>query len=133
MSAYVVGLVEVLARDLGGPGRPRLRPGGFVAAARTCGFTPHVAPVTHRASAIDGRTTSHAGYAVPVVVDGKPTAETMIIKRVDGHHVTNILKMNGKQFASSVATLSADGKTLTVVTDNIGGPIGKQTDVFIKQ
>ena len=73
------------------------------------------------------------GSEAPVVVDGKPSAETMIIKRVDGHHVTNILKMNGKQFATSVATLSADGKTLTVVSDNIGGPIGKQTDVFIKQ
>ncbi len=34
----------------------------------------------------------------------------MAIKRVDGHHATNILKLNGKQFATSVATLSADGK-----------------------
>lgn len=37
---------------------------GFVAAARACGFTPHVAQVTHRASAIDGRTTRHAGYEI---------------------------------------------------------------------
>ena len=73
------------------------------------------------------------GAEVPVVVDGKPTAETMIIKRVDAHHATNILKMNGKLFASSTATLSADGKTLTVVTDNTGGPMGKQTDIYVKQ
>lgn len=37
---------------------------GFVAAAREVGFTPHVAQVTHRRSAIDGRTTRHPGYAV---------------------------------------------------------------------
>ena len=37
---------------------------GFVDAARRCGFTPHVAQVVHRASAIDGRTTSHPGYAI---------------------------------------------------------------------
>ena len=38
---------------------------GFVADARTAGFTPHVAQNTaNRRSAIDGRTTRHAGYAV---------------------------------------------------------------------
>ena len=38
---------------------------GFVAALRTLGVTPHVAQnTTRRASAIDGRTTRHAGYAV---------------------------------------------------------------------
>ncbi len=37
----------------------------FVAAVRLLGVTPHVAQNTrHRASAIDGRTTRHAGYAV---------------------------------------------------------------------
>jgi transposase len=40
---------------------------GFVGDARVLGFTPHVAQMTatvHRTSAIDGRTTRHAGYAV---------------------------------------------------------------------
>ena len=37
---------------------------GFVTPARALGFTPHVAQMTHRVSAIDGRTTRHAGYAV---------------------------------------------------------------------
>src|SRR5947209_7025164 len=37
----------------------------FVAAARLLGVTPHVAQnTTRRASALDGRTTRHAGYAV---------------------------------------------------------------------
>ena len=38
---------------------------GFVADARDLGFTPHVAPnTTGRRSAIDGRTTRHAGHAL---------------------------------------------------------------------
>ncbi len=38
---------------------------GFVADARAAGFTPHVAQnTTNRRSAIDGRTTRHAGYRV---------------------------------------------------------------------
>jgi hypothetical protein len=37
----------------------------FVAEARGLGFTPHVAPnTTNRRSAIDGRTTRHAGHAL---------------------------------------------------------------------
>ena len=37
----------------------------FVAEARDLGFTPHVAPnTTNRRSAIDGRTTRHAGHAL---------------------------------------------------------------------
>ena len=38
---------------------------GFVAEARKLGFTPHVAPnTTNRRSAIDGRTTRHAGHRI---------------------------------------------------------------------
>ena len=33
-----------------------------VEACRSLNVTPHIAPVTHRRSAIDGRTTRHAGY-----------------------------------------------------------------------
>ena len=54
------------------PGRRRVTVGadkaydnrGFVAALRGMGVTPHVAQHTGRASAIDGRTTRHGGYAV---------------------------------------------------------------------
>jgi len=38
---------------------------GFVAEVRALGFTPHIAPHTNqRRSAIDGRTTGHAGHAI---------------------------------------------------------------------
>jgi len=42
---------------------------GFVAAMREIGVTPHVAQHKNgRSSAIDGRTTRHAGYAVSQVI-----------------------------------------------------------------
>ncbi len=43
---------------------------GFIAEARELGFTPHVAQNTsgYRRSAIDGRTTRHAGHAVSMRV-----------------------------------------------------------------
>jgi transposase len=41
--------------------------GAFVEQTREAGCVPHVAPVTYRRSAIDRRTTRHAGYAVSQV------------------------------------------------------------------
>lgn len=77
------------------------------------------------------------GSEAPVMMNGTASGETMAIKRVDARHVTNVLKINGTKFATSVATLSADGKTLTVVTDvstaMAGMQVGKTTEVWIKQ
>lgn len=77
------------------------------------------------------------GTEVPVLVGGKPSGETMAIKRVDARHTVTVLKMNGKDFGTSRATLSADGKTLTVeneVTFAAGGQTpGKQTETWIRQ
>jgi len=77
------------------------------------------------------------GKEAPVLMDGKPSGETMAITRVDAHHATNVLKLNGTQFGTSKATLSADGKTLTVENDfnsaSGGQPVGKTTEVWVKQ
>src|SRR5438445_642548 len=55
----LAGEIATLGRDKGYDTRD------FVAAARLLGVTPHVAQnTTNRASALDGRTTRHAGYAV---------------------------------------------------------------------
>jgi hypothetical protein len=70
-------------------------------------------------------------------MNGKPTGETMAIKRVDAHHASTVLKMNGQQFGTSEATLSADGKTLTVRNDLTasggGQQAGKHTEIWVKQ
>ena len=57
------------------------------------------------------------GADVPLIVDGKPSGQTMGIKKVDSHHSVTVLKFNGKQFGTSRAELSADGKTLTEEND----------------
>ena len=66
------------------------------------------------------------GSEAPMLVNGKPTGGTMAIKRTDDRHTSTIVKQNGKPFGTSEATLSADGKTLTVVND-YATPVGSQT------
>ncbi len=77
------------------------------------------------------------GSEAQVLINGKPSGETMAITRVDAHHANTIIRMNGKEFATSTATLSADGKTLTVINDcaSTAGcmPIGKSTETRVKQ
>ena len=77
------------------------------------------------------------GSEAPVLVDGKPSGETMAITRVDANHASTIIRMNGKEFATSKATLSADGKTLSVVNDCTSTtgcmPVGISTETWVKQ
>jgi hypothetical protein len=77
------------------------------------------------------------GREVPVLLDGKPSGETMAIKRLDDHHTFTVVKMNGKEFGTSKASLSPDGKTITVENDFIaslgGNPAGKRTEVWVRK
>ena len=77
------------------------------------------------------------GSEAQVLINGKPSGETMAITRVDAHHANTIIRMNGKDFATSTATLSEDGKTLSVINDcgSTTGctPIGKSTETWVKQ
>jgi hypothetical protein len=61
----------------------------------------------------------------------------MAIKLVDDHHMTAVLKMNGKTFGTAKGTISPDGKTLTV-EDNFTSaegsrPVGKQTETWVRK
>ena len=77
------------------------------------------------------------GREVPVLLDGKPSGETMAITLVDPRHTTAVVKMNGKPFGISKGSLSSDGKTLTVESDYSasagGNPAGKQTELWIRK
>lgn len=77
------------------------------------------------------------GSDAPVLMDGKPSGETMAIKRVDDRHLFTVLKMNGKAFGTSNATLSVDGKMLTVLNDfsasGGGQPVGKSTETWVRK
>lgn len=83
-------------------------------------------------SALDGK------EAPVLLMGGKPSGETMAITRIDAHHLSTVLKMNGQPYGTSKATLSADGKTLTVeneVTKSAvpGQPAGKTTEVWVRK
>jgi len=74
------------------------------------------------------------GTAVPVFVDGKPSGETMAIKRLDDHRYTAVMKMNGAPFGTSNGTVSADSKTLTVESvSNAGGKADKVIETWVKK
>jgi len=77
------------------------------------------------------------GSDVPVLTAGKPTGETMGIKRVDDHHTLTVLKMDGKTFGTSKATLSADGKTITIENEYTvargGLSVGNRTETWVKK
>lgn len=69
------------------------------------------------------------GTDVPVLVNGKPSGETMAIKRVDALHMSGVVKMNGQLYGTSTSTMSADGKS--VRTESIAHlPDGKTQKVI---
>ena len=72
------------------------------------------------------------GTEASVVSGGKPTGQTMSAKRLDDHHYTGAMKQNGQVSLTNSATLSADGKTLTVI-DTIGASKLKVTEVWSKK
>jgi hypothetical protein len=81
------------------------------------------------ASALDGSDAD-------VLMDGKPSGETMAIKLVDKRHTVTILKMNGKAFGTSKAAFSGDFDTLTVENDFSaslnGNTAGKATETWVR-
>jgi len=76
------------------------------------------------------------GNEVPVLVNGKPSGETMAIRRIDERHTSTVVKMNGAAFGTSKAELSADGKTLRVentMADAPGHPGGMKVEYWDRQ
>lgn len=76
------------------------------------------------------------GSPAPLLVDGKPTGETMAITVVDKHHTVTTLKMNGKPFGGSKSTFSDDFNTMTVDNDAApagGNTTGKTTEVWVRK
>ena len=65
------------------------------------------------------------GTETPVLVNDKPSAETMAIKRIDPSHSVTVIKMGGQLFGTSRAELSADGKTIRVENENAPGQPGQ--------
>ena len=74
------------------------------------------------------------GTEVPTLVGGKPSGQTMAVKRVDDRHYSAVVKMSGKPFGTSSGTVSADGKTLTVESVNqMGGKAEKIVETWVRK
>jgi hypothetical protein len=77
------------------------------------------------------------GSDAPLLIDGKPSGQTMAVKLLDKRHAVTTAKMNGKPFGTSKSTFSEDFKTLTVESDyaeSVGGnKVGKSTETWIRQ
>ncbi len=73
-------------------------------------------------------TTQLDGKDAPVLVDGKPSGETMAIRMIDDHHAINVIKMNGNPMVTQKSELSADGKVIKVESTSMvpGGQYGTE-------
>jgi hypothetical protein len=103
--------------------------------------------ITFRIPAADARGTATTsvmtvataldGKDAPNLVDGKPSGQSMQIRKIDDHHTITILKFQGKQTGISKSELSADGKTITTENEySVSGPNGsanKQIQHWDKQ
>ena len=67
------------------------------------------------------------GTEAPTLVGGKPTGQTMAIRRVDDHHYSAIVMMNGKPLGTSNGTVSPDNKSMTVESVFGTGGQGQKT------
>ncbi|SRR5712692_5757404 len=77
------------------------------------------------------------GKDVPQLVNGKPSGQTMGIKRIDSRHTVAVLKFQGKEAGTSKSEISPDGKVLTVendfATSNPIGQVGKEIQYWDRQ
>jgi hypothetical protein len=77
------------------------------------------------------------GKDAPVMMNGKLSGETMAIRKVDAHHYSTVLKINGRPFGTSEATFSDDFSKMTVHTDiqraEMGREVGKKTETWVRQ
>jgi hypothetical protein len=77
------------------------------------------------------------GKEVPSLVDGKPSGQTMDIRKIDDRHASTVVKIDGKQTGVSKSELSADGKVIKSESEfTVSGPsgaAGKQVQYWDKQ
>lgn len=93
-------------------------------------LTYHVPPMGGQPAATLTVDSPMDGTEVPVLLNGKPSEETMAIKRVDAFHMSGVVKMNGQLFVTSNTTLAADGKSAT--TESITQMPGGKTQAIIE-
>jgi hypothetical protein len=114
---FLLAITTVAQADMGvlGTGTWVQRNGVLVLTVEEAGAARKL---TYRTRGPDGKfmkgeltvVTMGDGKDSPMLVDGKPTAQSMAIKTVDANHTHTVLKLNGKDCGVSKAEVSADGK-----------------------
>ena len=65
------------------------------------------------------------GKESPNLIDGKPSGQTMEIRKVDDRHTYTVVKYQGKQVGISKSELSPDSKVIKTDNDfSVSGPSG---------
>ena len=146
LTRCVYGAAFLLAIGWAGPARAQIRVGNWVRTdaagqrmtmtVETCckgGYhlTYHVPVGGGQPPVIMTVALPMDGTEVPTMIAGKPTGQMMSAKRVDDHHYTGAVKQNGKLSLTNTATLSTDGKTLTVEDKIAGG--ATVTETWVKK
>lgn len=97
-------------------------------------FTYHLPAMSGQPASTTSVDSPMNGTEAPTLVGGKPSAQTMAIKRVDDHHLTAILKMNGQPLATYSATVSPDNKSMTVEgVYGTGSQAHKMTETWVRK
>jgi hypothetical protein len=100
-------------------------------------LTHKVIGPTAPASTVSTILTPLNGKEVPVLVNGKPSGQTMRIQKIDSHHTVTVMMFHGRERSVSKSEISPDGKVLTVETEyptsNPIGLAGKQIERWNRQ
>ena len=74
------------------------------------------------------------GTDAPTLIGGKPSGQTMAIKRVDDRHYSAVQKMGGKPTATYSGKISPDGKSMTVdAVAQGGGTVQKFIETWLRK
>ena len=97
--------------------------------------------LTYRVRQPDGKVSEQAmltivtqldGQDASMMANGQPTGSTMAIRKLDAHHAITVLKMQGQQYGTSKAEISADGKVMTVENEITLGQPGQDAGKHVE-
>jgi hypothetical protein len=97
-------------------------------------LTYHIPAVQGQPAMVLTLETNLDGKEAQLMMNGKPSGETMSIKKIDDHHFATVIKMNGQQLGTGNSTFSDDFNTLTSEgTMGTGPNLKKPTEVWIRK
>jgi hypothetical protein len=94
----------------------------------------HIPPMGNQPAAMMSVDSPMDGTEVPTLVGGKPSGQTMALRRLDDRRYSAIVKMGPQMSATFNATVSPDNKTMTVESvSNVAGKVEKLTETWVRK